>query len=726
MAPFNPQAQYGNDPNYLNYPRVLEGPAVNQSKAIGIETLGKGIEGSAKFLDTSIKQGIENNAYEMVDPERDKFTSALEGVKRGLDQGTIAAPVRTANGFSSGSVFDANASADDADLPPGLQSGLDRVDQLAQAYGAGSPKINDTSYSAATLSIAKQLRSQYPGYRDEVDSAVSKASGLPVANSYYQNLMTDINRQFLQMNRQQKDPVGGMMQKAITDGMPNANVYWQNHVNGSTTKDSEFLSQYNSWNNIQTQSKIDKAQRDENDANKKVQVDNETANVTKRSNNYVAHFITDNLALSGMGSLRDLTNYFGQVSATGKYEGVPQGSEEIIARQQQLANYRNMIYQYIKKDTADSEPLLGSDAVEKIRQTAMSPIDGYMTLAGGKDANPPLALYHNRQIQAIQDDSMHTALINNDTGQASRQLLTARKIYGDQYFPMWIQKSPPEIQEKMDGLFQQEKLFAVQDGTDPLGKPLPPRHIVDAIQHAKGVKDFDPNVVGGYLGLVGSITDPNMPQPMKDKLIEWGFGSNKSIMNEIKQDYRDKDGNLVPGKFAALNRMASPAISAAVAESAKHMPDNYTKYRGTVENSFGEAFRADLKDLNQLAVGHDIHFGWNDQDGHFMALDKNNRPLIARHLPFMADTKQGYIDTMLDKINRINTMGIDNLVKVYINDPNKQGTDIGSYLLKTLQTAGFRPGENITNASEGMARAIIKTKKPEATMDDMDKILGLK
>lgn len=737
MASFDPQGQFGNDPNYLNYPRVVDMPATELSRPSNLAAgvLGEGVK-AATVVDTAIKEGIKNNAYAQVDPERDKFTSALEGVKKQLDDGTLPVGNRK-------SLLDANASADaEPDLPDGVQGGIDRVQQLAQAYAAGSPKINDTQYSAATLSIAKQLRSQYPGYREEVDAAVSQASGLPVANSYYQNLMTDINRQLQQLKgKKEADPVGGMMLKNMdvpgdaSQGVPNMGTLYQMRQ-GQDPKypgDAYVMKKISDWQNIKSQQTIDAATRAELDGNKKVQVDNEAKNVAARTNNIVSSYIKDNLALAGMDSLRDLTNYFSQVAASPdhRFNGVPQSDEEVYARQTQLSNYRNMIYQQLKVSTVDSEGVLGAEATEKLRQTAMSPIDGYLTLAGGKDANPPLALWHMQQNKNIQQDTLHNVLVNKDTAVATRQLLTARQIYGDQYFPLWIQNADPKIQESMQGLFQQEKLFAVQDATAANGEPLPKRTLKDAVQHAKEIQNPDPNLYSGFISIAQGITDPKMPATMKDRLIEWGFQpKNQGLLNEFKQDYRDKDGNLVPGKFAAFQRLFAPAMTAAVAESAKAKPENYHNFRSMGETEFANAFRGDLADLNKVMAKPylGVHFGWNSDNGHISLVDKNNRPIQKMERAMAVENpNQVYINGMIDTLDRVNRLGIDNLTRVFANDPTKpQGSDIGSYLLNTLQRSGFRPGENITNASEGMAKAIIKAKKPEATLEDIDKALGLR
>jgi hypothetical protein len=210
MVAFNPQEPATQDPNYLSYSRVVDAPSPNVSKKIALETAGEGFTGAVSLLDTSLKKGLQDDINKKVDVMRDSFTEGLEKVKSQLDAGLIPNAVNATKGSSVGSsILDGDAT-EAPELPVGLDSGLSRVQQLAYAKAQGSVKINDTQYAKDTFSLAKQLRAQYPGYREYIDQQVSQASGLPVANSYYSNLMLDINRQLNQIGKT-KDDVGKMM-----------------------------------------------------------------------------------------------------------------------------------------------------------------------------------------------------------------------------------------------------------------------------------------------------------------------------------------------------------------------------------------------------------------------------------------------------------------------------------------------------------------------------------
>src|SRR5258705_8932904 len=105
MAVFNPQIPPTQDPNYLNYSRVVEAPPpkVDASLGIALNTTAQGIDSGVNVLDTSIKKGIQDKAYAAIDPIRDKYTAGLENIKADLDKGIIPAPVQGVASSTAGS-----------------------------------------------------------------------------------------------------------------------------------------------------------------------------------------------------------------------------------------------------------------------------------------------------------------------------------------------------------------------------------------------------------------------------------------------------------------------------------------------------------------------------------------------------------------------------------------------------------------------------------------------
>lgn len=727
MAIVNPQDQPTRDPDYLRYSKPIGDIPANTSTAIAINTAASGLDTAVSGIDTSIKEGIKTKAYDQIDPLRDQFTQGLEKIKSNLDQGIIPAPVQAVVGSSTGktSLLDANASMDEPDLPPGLSSGLDRIQQLADAKAAGSPRLNDTQYAKDTLSVAKQLRNQYGvGYRDYIDQEVSKVSGLPVANSYYQNMLQDINRQLTQIGKT-KDDIGTLMLKNLdvpgdpSKGVPGmAQMIQRRNAGDKTITDGMVLESIGDWQHLQSQIKIDAANRaSRDDKTSQGQID-ESSRLTRDAAETVRLYTKNIANLSGMPGLGETMKYFQDVQAGLHPEATDQ---EVRQRVYQLQAYRQGIYSQLKARSADSDPIIGGDKSEAILNNALAPLDTIIKLANDKDASP--AFFHMHQIQAVKDDDLHNMLVSKDLGALSRQMITARGVWGEQYFPEWIKdiSTNPELWGPIKDRFAQEALSSVVPMTDVRGQPIP-RVMKDAIVEGKE-KAVPPEFHGSVIGTVSDLANPNMPADAKDSKIKWAFGpGNENVLNELKMDYRDpRTGEMVPGKYRAFNILSAPKITNSVAETAKIHPENYEMYEGTLQKEFGNLYRSDVVTLNKMLekpyLG--VHFSFNDKTNSYGLVDNQNRPVqrMERALGNQFPDKV-YLNSMLDVLDRVNS-GIHNLA--YVHEKNPAGAqDTPKYLLQTLQTIGFRPGDNISGATQGMLKAVIKSQAPDMTPEELN------
>lgn len=732
MAIFNPQIPSERPQEYTNIARPISDLSGNQSGKLALEGIGAGIQGGAGLLDTALKKGLSDDIYQKVDVERDKFTEGLQAIKANLSQGMIPQAVQTAQGPSTGkSWLDANALADegDRDLPDGLESGLERINQLKAAKMAGAVKLNDTDYSMEVLKIAKTLRKDHPDYREFIDDTTSKASGLPVANSYYQNMMLDINRQ-LRAQAQTKDDMGTEMIHGFRQGVPNMAGFLlqRNNKDPKYPGDAYVLQKMGDWYNLQKQLEIDAKARAERTGNAEDAKVTETKNLTKNVTQFVNGYLKDLTALAGVPGLGSIRTYFEDVAA-GRIKA---NDTEIQQRAMQLEAYANHIYQGAKEIAVGPNSVIGEENTEKILQSAMTPIKTIQTLAMNKDTGA--AFFHARQNIAIIEDEKHNNwLVNKDRGALSRQLMGARGILGEQYFPDYIKSMLPAGTDKpISDLFSQEAMSAIQPIEDARGKPVP-RYMKEAIQHAKKVGVDDPEYYGKVTNLVKGIAEPRMPNDAKDRLIEYAFGNrNRGVLKELNMDYRDPNTKeWVPGKYRAFNVMMSPAVINGIKETAKDKPENYQKLLSWGEQEYASLFRQDLQTLNKViekAPYLGVGFSWNDgvkgQLG-FGLVDKTGRPINREdlsRLPAAQYPNATYIAGMLDILNDKVNPALQKLHYAKQNDPAGPG-DASQYILQVLQTSGFRPGDTISGATQGMLKAVIKTGNPEMTPQELDKRL---
>src|SRR6185312_5765483 len=102
-----------------------------------------------------VKKDIEDKVYQVADKERQSYTDLVEKIKAGV-------------GVKN--VLDANAEDTGQESQPAEVANL--PDTLSALQGArDSGKISGTYYQSRLLADAKNLRAQYPDFREEIDRA---------------------------------------------------------------------------------------------------------------------------------------------------------------------------------------------------------------------------------------------------------------------------------------------------------------------------------------------------------------------------------------------------------------------------------------------------------------------------------------------------------------------------------------------------------------------------
>src|SRR6267142_1783757 len=189
MAEFNPQITPLTE-NFREHSRVIEAPHIAPDTSTGtmLETIGKGIAGVSKIADDFMQQKVKIEATTGVDAIRDITTRALETATQ--PQSVVPQPAQTGDGtkVADPSLLDSNASAD---VPDAIDGGLKRIGALTNARMATSGR-NDTIYVQQLNSLAKNLRAQYPGYRQYIDEQISSLTGMNPANAYVNSLLSDL------------------------------------------------------------------------------------------------------------------------------------------------------------------------------------------------------------------------------------------------------------------------------------------------------------------------------------------------------------------------------------------------------------------------------------------------------------------------------------------------------------------------------------------------------
>lgn len=209
-----------NDPNYIRHSKepdrikpleLVSVPASNISDT----RFGALLQGAGTLVDLSssafsqyMGRQIIDAAHAAIDPVQDQHGSSLQpsdvqpiagtGAKgrarlqSSQQQNLFGSPETSALPYNDPMNANAELPAEIArPLPASAQIELDRVSRMNTAYQNGT--MSDSYYNAQLVSTTKELRARFPGFRDEVDAAVSQITGVQPANALRKSLLSDLN-----------------------------------------------------------------------------------------------------------------------------------------------------------------------------------------------------------------------------------------------------------------------------------------------------------------------------------------------------------------------------------------------------------------------------------------------------------------------------------------------------------------------------------------------------
>lgn len=178
-----------------------------------LQGLGQVTDLALSATDNTIKRNIVESAHNSIDPIQSQHGSDLQPSDVQPIAGTGAKGRARITGMQNQALFGGgdtgsnsfaptDASLTYAQLPPEITGTpqplpanatieLDRVNRMNEAYKQGT--MSDSYYNSQLVAVTKELRARYPGYRDEVDAAVSQITGVQPANALRKSLLSDLN-----------------------------------------------------------------------------------------------------------------------------------------------------------------------------------------------------------------------------------------------------------------------------------------------------------------------------------------------------------------------------------------------------------------------------------------------------------------------------------------------------------------------------------------------------
>ncbi len=701
MAEFNPRINPTNDPNYENRSRPIDipdsirprGVEANQilpkgqeigdrsaeyegkSKAYGYEAEGvsqkgygdlfAGVVGIGDFMAKAgvqmVRKDIEDKVYKVADEERQKFTLELEQIKSG---------VKGKNLLDSNAQMSEDTPDEVAELPETLSS-------LTGAMEAG--KISKAGYTARLLAAAKDLRSRYPGFKNEIDQEFSKVTGMNPANAYITSLVTDINRQNATQNSEKNKTLNFIRSKVGFEGSEDA---YQKVESGEWGPKDVIK-----WAAPQERLRLRLSDRAAMFNDKKLTLEeNQRAGkeVFDAATSVVVQARVDNLMRRiGISSEADVADIDARTK-TGAITPKQWNDFGDLWANENL-NLRATILREAREKGITR--VLGIEEVNKRTDAVMD----LMKQLGERITNKDTGGIHKtaRAIKALGDEDQARVLSDSEIGPPMRMIETIKRIGGEQFLQ---QENLRKLTNGLSGKFQvyqEQWIQTLQTQTDMATSNVP-KTLNRAFDEFKvKMKDATPaekkKMNASMIDEITRIADPKVPDEVKVNYAAAAFHpDNRGFISRLNVDSYDSTGKPIEGQAAIFQKMTTPEMTKELKRLGERYPEvwkNYTNW--ATETLSNELLSKDMRYLSEI-TNPSIKVGW-DPDNKRLVPTYNNQqgPDVRRSFQGRTpDREFEYVERMINRINN----GMGNYKNIAIAN-GAQGQDIDGFILGTIARA---------------------------------------
>lgn len=678
---FNPQVQEVG--NVDGAPKGTSGLAPNMSGSAFWSGVGDLSTEAVKVTDSLFKTYVGNQA-------RDKATElqdAQEGALRGLDnqqRGGQPLPGTPQNL-----------------LPPEVANADSKVASLNGARGNG--KMSETYYYGRLDTLAKDLRSKYPGYRDVIDAKIEGVTGVSPANAFIKSVMGDINSRvdndksekekvitqaLSHLGKDQTGTMLGLIQKFDSNPTPENKYAIMQNISDLNAKEAKYTQQVQAL-------QLNGMQRTEREQQ-----------ATTIGTDLVSKTMTDyfsgarKLAGDGQMSLADIDK-----SAVDMMEH-PDKVDPVQAQGmlQAMQAYRQKAYTYLQGEF-DKVPdggqfslttSLGSGKKrDDMINSGMSRFDQLTDLFSKKEYG---IVHSMTNMMTAQQSQFNTGLLNDKTvGGYMRMLDFLRTQGGNEVSKEWFTKQigNPKLTAVESSLANYDKLTTIT-GVPDLRRT--PSEVADDIKRTADTYG-DTKVANARAGSLrdwlASIGNPNTPMEVKTSLVNNTFNDqDKDLLRHFVTDYRNERGDLVRGKYDLFGTLTSDSVVGQVSKVAASDPSVYGRYKDwtmySAQNYLLNDISSSFKDWKN---NRDMKITWHPEDHNFaidFGRDINLRPGAEGTVPSspgVSTVGQGNQDFYKQQIMKLNTVigGVNRVLEGQGLDK----TETQAMLINFLKRSGY-------------------------------------
>jgi hypothetical protein len=728
MAPFGGNVQ-PDDPSvtqYLGFFKSPQAPMPNEAGAILGKTIATGIEQAGQAYDQYNKTSIDSAAHSAIDPIMEERNQTLTQMINVAEKGTLS----DAQGNPVPITEDLLKNPQNA--PAGLQN-LDKiVSNLRQGRDHGV--FDDTYYKMQMDNLAKQMRSQYPGYRDYIDGRIKEAEG-STANQLAQSLIQKFNDLMGQKDKEKEHTSNYADQHSDLPGIAEKKLEWQ-HGQRST---DQLMLDIAHQRSIKTEAERAETGIRLQEGNEKLQKQTLTpavnlgiGNASDTSWNTLLpntdpRWNTPEKAAQFQIAVKLGNGYDAQGNKVSQME-LNSAAAAVQAGYDRYLTGADKELNTVLANGKRKRDVVGEEEAQKM-VTARSAIWNARIKAATEGDASTLKFLDN-QNKAITATDQNNIYSDPDVGKQIRSLAAIRQAVGD-----------PGVMKVFDNLWSDPKLgpglirFTGDKMSDMALQP-PDRHTTldGNISAAKSKVDGTPGTPQEHKDKISSMTQHfiansmtmmtnpnNSPEArtIKFNLAAAVFGpGNENVFRQFADDRFDNNGRYYAGKNYIFSGYGSQEMVDTMRNLGKEDAHTFSQYENTMKNWAGKfILPSAISSLQDENVRKQMNIAWSPEQGHFVyGIAPPGGEQGASFNPRLASAASTKLGQTMTLINR--TMDVFKRIAV------AKGEDPAEYVTTMLHSFGYNDAKPETLPSE-MFKAMLTSHTFESRFDAATKFQQL-
>lgn len=493
------------------------------------------------------------------------------------------------------------AANDTTGTPPELQDYSNQLEKTHKAYLSGA--LKESNFQMRIDALSRRVRAMYPGYNDEIDTVISKTLNRSTANDLRKTL----------------------------------NAEWDVEANNASDDDKKFASDvsnarqdgvlppgYDKDPNKWTKSSLRAYIADQYYEQKKVIRDRAALEDQVKQGTITHNKLVDSAysAVSAQGrtilntalsdtSLADIATRL--ASSTAK-DMSPEEMSNIVQKYAALELKARTAYESILRDPVFDR--LTADEKKNAIESGMTTLNAIKQAITDKDVG---LLNVAASVNKMNTDEAISRYFNSNEGGADvlKRIQALKAILPPDIMNEYLLKNPDMLKDIPNAL-------ALAGKSDILaGKPL--KKVMEDTTKAAGSEAKSSVTAQMASDTIKMATDPRMPEDQSMKLIESFFGEGNADFIKNFSSVPGKNGR--SDQEVMFEKLASPAMTAKVAQLAKSDPSVLGKYKDFLQQSFTAMFEKDAKTVDMTnAASAEFEYRFNPKTSQFETLYKG-KPL---------------------------------------------------------------------------------------------------